>query len=118
MKEIRRETLGLSDMSKITRDKLREFNISETVVNSVIRAYIESKREALLNGKFVQEEGIATEGIETRGVSKGFTDKGFTVKIKASIDWKFRQEAMDLMEKDEELQDIMNFDPDKYKERM
>lgn len=115
MKNITRETLTQDAMVKLVKSDLREFNISERIIESVIRSYLGVKKEALAEGKYVKEDGITTTGLKIRGVSERFSDKRYTVKVHESINVDFREFIINKLNSDEEFREIMGFDPESFK---
>lgn len=113
MKEIKRETIGLDVLTRRVKEELSQFNVSEIVIENILKSYFNVKRQAILSGEKVKEDGVATQEATTRKVSKNFTEKNYTVKITGTMDFSLRDQIMNKLENDDNFQYIMDFNPNK-----
>lgn len=113
MRTAKRRTYKQSDIINMVTNDLEYLNMSPRIAKLVIESYIACKRQALLEGGYVQEPGISTAELLIRRVSERFSKKRYTVKVKESIDNDFQKIIMDKLDNDEDFQDIMDFNPSK-----
>lgn len=108
IKRQKRQVLNHIDLVRLIKDDLKEFNLSEVIIEAIVKSYVKVKRDALFNGCYINESGIGTESVYVRNVAKRFTDRGFTFKITKPLNWEFRNLLINKLKNNKDFQEIMS----------
>lgn len=105
--------IATEDMTRIVADNIQcdGIELSEPVVDLVIKAYLSQKRRVLLEGKSVLEDGIGTLIPSFRKVSSAFNPKyPFTAKLVTSMDYGLKDEMLIKLSNDSNFRSAVGAD--------
>lgn len=95
--------IRVEDMSKLVAESIKSSGaeIGESVIELIIKNYIDQKRNQMLLGNAVVEDGIGVQRPSYRKVSKAFNPKyPFTAKLVTDIDYSLKDGIIDKLRTD------------------
>ena len=98
MKEV--NVLGKEFIENISTElKSQGIDVSDIIVELVIRQYLEEKRLLLTNQVEVVEGGIGKSYTGFRGLREGLSEKGYTAFLRYDLDQELKGELIDNYDK-------------------
>ena len=99
-------------ISFLIAEKYRDSTVSipDSVVEMIVSDYVSTKRELVLNGAVVEEEGLGSVKAISRRVPKHFSKLQFTMKVDTEIDNEVREMMIDKAIESEDFRNTLGLE--------
>lgn len=99
-------------ISFLIAEKYRDSTVSipDSLVEMIVNDYVSTKRELVLNGAVVEEEGLGSVKAISRRVPKHFSKLQFTMKVDTEIDNEVREMMIDKAIESEDFRNTLGLE--------